>query len=110
MSFRRGDLIQLENEEGVDISHSGWCYGVCERTGLRGDFPSECVYVLPTLVKPASEILVGILYSYYCCFIIVIVVVIIVIVVIVVIIVIIVVIVVIVRHCLLIKWLIVLNR
>ena len=59
MSFRRGDLIQLENEEGVDISHTGWCYGVCERTGQRGDFPSECVYILPTLTKPASEILVG---------------------------------------------------
>ena len=59
LSFRRGDLIQLESEEGVDISTSGWCYGVCERTGQRGDFPSECVYKLPTLSKPPSEILVS---------------------------------------------------
>ena len=22
---------------------SGWCYGKCERTNAKGDFPAECV-------------------------------------------------------------------
>lgn len=37
---------------------SGWCVGYCERTGERGDFPAETVYVLPTLSKPPVDILV----------------------------------------------------
>lgn len=36
---------------------SGWCIGYCERTGDRGDFPAETVYVLPTLSKPPVDIL-----------------------------------------------------
>ncbi len=38
---------------------SGWCYGTCIRTNARGDFPAECVYVLPTITKPTVEILVS---------------------------------------------------
>lgn len=38
---------------------SGWCFGHCERTGAKGDFPAECVYVLPTLSKPPPAILVS---------------------------------------------------
>lgn len=37
--------------------NSGWCVGRCERTGERGDFPAETVYVLPCLNKPPSDIL-----------------------------------------------------
>lgn len=47
---------------------SGWCVGYCERTGEKGDFPAETVYVLPTLSKPPVDILVIILiyYMYKC--------------------------------------------
>ena len=38
---------------------SGWSYGECERTGAKGDFPAECVYVLPAITKPPPEILVS---------------------------------------------------
>ena len=37
--------------------NSGWCFGENARTGLKGDFPAECVYVLPTMSKPPPEIL-----------------------------------------------------
>ncbi len=37
---------------------SGWCFGECERTGAKGDFPAECVYVLPAITKPPPEVLV----------------------------------------------------
>ena len=58
LSFHKGDLIRLENESGEDVLRSGWCYGECERTGAKGDFPAECVYVLPAIAKPPAEILV----------------------------------------------------
>ena len=66
MSFQKGDLIQLESEDGEDIMNTGWCYGECERTKKKGDFPAECVYVLPAITKPPMEVLVNILnYSKY---------------------------------------------
>ena len=64
LSFRKGDLITLENDTGEDVMQSGWCYGQCERTGARGDFPAECVYSLPTLSKPSHAILVGLYCSH----------------------------------------------
>ena len=59
LSFNKGDLIRLENEDGEDVMKSGWCFGECERTGAKGDFPAECVYVLPAITKPPPEILVN---------------------------------------------------
>ena len=59
LSFRKGDLIILEDEStGETVINSGWCVGVCERTGEKGDFPAETVYVLPSLTKPPDDILV----------------------------------------------------
>ena len=59
MSFRKGDLIVLEDDShGEDVMQSGWCFGCCERTGQKGDFPAECVYILPTITKPLPEVLV----------------------------------------------------
>ena len=58
LSFMKGDLIVLEQENGEAVMNSGWCYGECARNGRRGDFPAECVYVLPTITKPPPEILV----------------------------------------------------
>jgi len=40
------------------IQSSGWCYGLCVRTTKRGDFPAECVYILPTMTRPPPDILV----------------------------------------------------
>ena len=58
MSFQKGDLIQLESEDGEDIMSTGLFYGECERTKKKGDFPAECVYVLPAIAKPPMEVLV----------------------------------------------------
>ena len=59
MSFRKGDLITLDTETGEDVMKSGWCYGKCERTNAKGDFPAECVYVLPSITKPRPAIVVS---------------------------------------------------
>ena len=58
LSFHKGDLIMLENKTGEDALQSGWSYGTCERTGAKGDFPAECVYLLPSLEKPLPAVLV----------------------------------------------------
>jgi len=65
LSFQKGDLIVLEqtNGDGANFINSSWCYGECLRTGLSGDFPAECVYVLPTITKPPTEILVSVIDS-----------------------------------------------
>lgn len=38
--------------------NSGWANGINERTKLRGDFPTDCVYVMPTVTLPPREIVV----------------------------------------------------
>ena len=58
LTLQKGDLIVLENETGESVLNSSWCKGTCERTGKTGDFPTETVYVIPTLDKPTSEIMV----------------------------------------------------
>lgn len=46
-----------EESTGESVMNSGWCVGRCERTGEKGDFPAETVYVLPALSKPPIDIL-----------------------------------------------------
>ncbi|XP_066268057.1 unconventional myosin-VIIa-like isoform X2 [Branchiostoma lanceolatum] len=57
LAFKKGDLIVLDQDSGDTVMNSGWCYGQNDRTGQRGDFPAECVYVVPTVTKPAPDIL-----------------------------------------------------
>lgn len=58
LAFNKGDLIILEDDVvGENVMNLGWCVGRCERTGKKGDFPSENVYVIPALMKPPNEIL-----------------------------------------------------
>ncbi|XP_068687074.1 unconventional myosin-VIIa-like [Montipora foliosa] len=57
LSFKKGDLIILEKDTGETVQNSGWCHGICERTTKKGDFPAECVYVLPTITKPTLDTL-----------------------------------------------------
>jgi myosin-7 len=50
-----------EEATGESVLNSGWCNGTLERTGEKGDFPAEAVYVLPSLNKPPDDILVIVL-------------------------------------------------
>lgn len=38
--------------------NSGWANGINDRTKQRGDFPTDCVYVMPTVTLPPREIVV----------------------------------------------------
>ncbi|CAM4341932.1 unnamed protein product [Lepidochelys olivacea] len=56
LSFLKGDLIVMDQDTGEHVMNSGWANGVNERTKQRGDFPTDCVYVLPTVTMPPLEI------------------------------------------------------
>lgn len=53
LDFQRGDLLILEQETN---SESEYWYGENHRTGRKGDFPAEAVYILPTISKPSQEV------------------------------------------------------
>uniref|UniRef100_A0AAQ4PD22 Myosin VIIAa n=1 Tax=Gasterosteus aculeatus aculeatus TaxID=481459 RepID=A0AAQ4PD22_GASAC len=57
LSFMKGDLILLDQDTGEQVLNSGWAHGINERTNQRGDFPADCVYVLPSVTRPQQEIL-----------------------------------------------------
>lgn len=54
----KGDLIVLDQDTGEQVLNSGWAHGVNERSKQRGDFPADCVYVLPTMIRPQQELVV----------------------------------------------------
>ncbi|XP_049788298.1 myosin-VIIa-like [Schistocerca cancellata] len=55
--LKRGDLLILEEEfDGDKIMNSSWGNGINARTGQRGHFPTEVIYVLPAVVRPAPNI------------------------------------------------------
>ncbi|KAM8903820.1 myosin VIIAa isoform 4-T8 [Spinachia spinachia] len=57
LSFMKGDVILLDQDTGEQVLNSGWAHGINERTNQRGDFPADCVYVLPSVTRPQPEIL-----------------------------------------------------
>uniref|UniRef100_A0A8C5TBW5 Myosin VIIA n=1 Tax=Malurus cyaneus samueli TaxID=2593467 RepID=A0A8C5TBW5_9PASS len=61
LSFLKGDLIVLDQDTGEQVMNSGWANGFNERTKQRGDFPTDSVYVLPTVTMPPLEIVVSFL-------------------------------------------------
>ncbi|XP_035186188.1 unconventional myosin-VIIa isoform X1 [Oxyura jamaicensis] len=56
LGFLKGDLIVLDQDTGEHVMNSGWANGFNERTKQRGDFPTDSVYVLPTVTMPPLEI------------------------------------------------------
>nr|CAB3264162.1 unconventional myosin-VIIa-like [Phallusia mammillata] len=57
MRFKKGDLIVMEQVAGANFNDGGWRSGVNERSSKSGDFPTDSMYILPTLAKPAQELL-----------------------------------------------------
>ncbi|KAM9732681.1 myosin VIIAa [Menidia menidia] len=56
LSFQKGDLIQLDPDSGETVLSCGWAHGLNERTNQRGDFPADCVYVLPCCGRPPPDL------------------------------------------------------
>lgn len=49
----------MDEHDGEHVMNSGWAHGVNDRTKQRGDFPADCVYVLPTITRPQYDIVVS---------------------------------------------------
>lgn len=62
LSFKKGDLLILTEDKRLDAS-SGWIYAQNERTGKTGNVFLEEIYIVPSLTKPSSQVLVRKLYS-----------------------------------------------
>ncbi|KAL7983054.1 hypothetical protein Chor_010396 [Crotalus horridus] len=43
-------------DTGENVMNSGWANGLNERTKQKGDFPTDSVYVLPTMTMPPPDI------------------------------------------------------
>lgn len=59
LSFSKGDLILLDEHTGEHVMNSGWAHGINDSTNQRGDFPADCVYVMPTITRPQYDIVVS---------------------------------------------------
>lgn len=58
LNLNQGDLIILEDGiTGEQVMKSGWVTGKLDQTGDTGDIPTQSIYVLPTTIKPSSQIL-----------------------------------------------------
>ncbi|KAI3378798.1 hypothetical protein SNEBB_000798 [Seison nebaliae] len=59
LNFRRGDLIimQIDNDGELKLKKNSWTKGEHERTKETGNFHSSAFYRVPTMMKPAPEIL-----------------------------------------------------
>lgn len=56
LPLKRGDLIHLATaSSGFSLMNSSWAYGECN--GVHGEFPTECVYLLPTMTRPSASII-----------------------------------------------------
>lgn len=56
MQYKKGDLITLLHDStGETLMNATWGHGTCN--GQEGLFPTEHVYILPTLTMPTSNIL-----------------------------------------------------
>ncbi|CAD5124409.1 DgyrCDS12693 [Dimorphilus gyrociliatus] len=53
-SFSQGDVIQLVDE---DSQREHWSVGINEKTKVKGCFPFDSVYVIPSLERPPDEFL-----------------------------------------------------
>ncbi|XP_054838494.1 unconventional myosin-VIIb [Eublepharis macularius] len=56
LSFKKGDLLILNRERRLEESQ-GWIHAQNERTNKSGFVSEECIYVLPSVTKPSSQIL-----------------------------------------------------
>ena len=57
--LEKGDLVRLNSDNsGETLMKTRWCIGTNERTKKEADFPMESLYILPTLSKPPTDILV----------------------------------------------------
>lgn len=57
LSFKKGDLLIFTEDKRLDAD-PGWIGAQNERTGKTGNVFLEDIYIIPSLTKPSSQVLV----------------------------------------------------
>ncbi|KAL1773374.1 unconventional myosin-VIIb [Sigmodon hispidus] len=56
LPFKKGDLLILTKKQG-SLASENWVPGQNDRTGKTGLVPTACLYIIPTITKPSSQLL-----------------------------------------------------
>uniref|UniRef100_A0A8C3SBV2 Myosin VIIB n=1 Tax=Chelydra serpentina TaxID=8475 RepID=A0A8C3SBV2_CHESE len=58
LPFKKGDLLILTQDKGLEANHGDWAYAQNERTAKTGIVSLEAIYIIPSIAKPSSQVLV----------------------------------------------------
>ncbi|XP_029790630.1 unconventional myosin-VIIb [Suricata suricatta] len=56
LPFKKGDLLILTKKQGL-LDSENWTLGQNDRTGKTGLVPTACLYAIPTVTKPSTQLL-----------------------------------------------------
>lgn len=58
LPFKKGDLLILTKDKGLEANHGDWVYAQNERIAKKGIVSLEAIYIIPSIAKPSSQVLV----------------------------------------------------
>ncbi|KAL6047905.1 hypothetical protein STEG23_016344 [Scotinomys teguina] len=56
LPFKKGDLLILTKKQGL-LTSENWILGQNDRTGKTGLVPMACLYIIPSVTKPSTQML-----------------------------------------------------
>ncbi|XP_032741248.1 unconventional myosin-VIIb [Rattus rattus] len=56
LPFKKGDLLILTKKQGL-LASENWVLGQNDRTGKTGLVPTACLYTIPSVTKPSTQLL-----------------------------------------------------
>ncbi|KAM9249280.1 unconventional myosin-VIIb [Dugong dugon] len=56
LPFKKGDLLILTKKQGL-LASENWTLGQNDRTGRTGLVSMACLYIIPTVIKPSTQLL-----------------------------------------------------
>ncbi|EMP42626.1 Myosin-VIIb [Chelonia mydas] len=57
LPFKKGDLLILTQDKGLEGNRGDWAYAQNERTAKMGIVSLEAIYIIPSIAKPSSQVL-----------------------------------------------------
>uniref|UniRef100_A0A674IS82 Myosin VIIB n=1 Tax=Terrapene triunguis TaxID=2587831 RepID=A0A674IS82_9SAUR len=57
LPFKKGDLLILTQDKGLEANRGDWSYAQNERTAKMGIVSLEAIYIIPSIAKPSSQVL-----------------------------------------------------
>uniref|UniRef100_A0A8C8S4S6 Myosin VIIB n=1 Tax=Pelusios castaneus TaxID=367368 RepID=A0A8C8S4S6_9SAUR len=57
LPFKKGDLLILTQDKGLEANPGDWAFAQNERTAKTGMVSLEAIYIIPSISKPSSQVL-----------------------------------------------------